>query len=87
MGYAQAKAQNLPIGSGVVEAACKTVVSARLKCSGVRWRNPGGQAILTVRAHIQSNRFDSGWALLSDTYKVPITMSTNVVPLRPKVSN
>ena len=39
------RAQNLPMGSGVVEAACTTWVSQRLKRSGMRWRMAGGQAI------------------------------------------
>ena len=37
MGYADAKARGLPIGSGGVEAACKTLVTERLKRSGMRW--------------------------------------------------
>ncbi len=81
MGYAQAKAQNLPIGSGVVEAACKTLVTQRMKCSGMRWRHAGGQAILTLRSQIQSNRFEQAWELLSDTYRVSVSMPKNVVPL------
>ena len=43
MRYAEHLANNLPIGSGVVEAACKTLVTQRMKCSGMRWRRPGGQ--------------------------------------------
>ena len=46
MGYAEAKDQGLPIGSGVVEATCKTLVTERLKRSGMRWSERGGQAIL-----------------------------------------
>ena len=84
MGYVQAKSQNLPIGSGVVEAACKTLVAQRMKCSGMRWRHAGGQAILTLRAHIQSNRFGQAWELLSDTYRVPVSMPKNVVSFPPK---
>ena len=38
MRYADTQARNLPIGSGVVEAACKTLVTQRLKRSGMRWR-------------------------------------------------
>ena len=38
MRYAEHLAENLPIGSGVVEAACKTLVTQRMKCSGMRWR-------------------------------------------------
>ena len=80
MGYAEAKAQNLPIGSGVVEAACKTLVTQRLKRSGMRWRHAGGQAILTLRALIQSKRFDSAWELLSGTYRREVNIPDNVVP-------
>ncbi len=68
MGYADLRAQNLPIGSGVVEAACKTLVSQRLKRSGMRWRTAGGQAILTFRALCQSERFERAWSLLGETY-------------------
>ena len=79
MRYAQAKACHLPIGSGVVEAACKSLVSQRLKCSGMRWRHDGGQAILTLRALVQSERFDSAWTLLSQTYRQEVTVPNNVV--------
>ena len=59
MRYAQTQAHHLPIGSGVVEAACKTLVTQRLKRSGMRWRHIGGQAILTLRALLQSSRFET----------------------------
>jgi len=81
MRYAAAKAENLPIGSGVIEAACKTLASQRLKRSGMRWRHPGGQAILTFRAWVQSERFDRAWSLLSDTFRKTVTLPENVVPL------
>ena len=67
MRYAETQARHLPIGSGVVEAACKTLVTQRLKRSAMRWRHAGGQAILTLRALIQSSRFDRAWASLSET--------------------
>ena len=50
MPYARLRSQNLPIGSGVVEAACKTFATQRLKRSGMRWRQAGGQAMLTFRS-------------------------------------
>ncbi len=81
MQYATARANHLPIGSGVTEAACKTLVTQRLKCSGMRWKTEGGQGVLTIRGLIQSNRFDSGWQLLSGTYRQPVSMPDNVVPL------
>jgi hypothetical protein len=67
---------NLPIASGVMEASCKTLVTQRLKRSGMAWTNNGGQAILTLRSLIQSNRWRSAWTLLSADFrkivKVPI---------------
>lgn len=79
MRYAKARAQNLPIGSGVVEAACKTLATERMKRSGMRWRHAGGQAILTLRALHQSARFERGWKLLSGTYKRTVVIPENVV--------
>lgn len=81
MPYARLRAQQLPIGSGVVEAACKTLVSQRLKRSGMRWREPGGQAILTFRAWCQSDRYDRAWALLAATYKRPVELPRKVIAL------
>jgi len=82
MDYALAKARKLPIGSGIVEAACKTLVTQRMKCSGMRWRPVGGQAILTLRSQIQSGRFEQAWALLSDTFRMPVARCDNVTPIR-----
>ena len=79
MRYADTQARHLPIGSGVVEATCKTLVTQRLKRSGMRWRRAGGQAILTLRALIQSSRFDQAWALLSETYRQEVIVPDNVV--------
>ena len=81
MPYASLQAQNLPIGSGVVEAACKTLVTQRLKRSGMRWRQAGGQAILTFRALCQSDRFDRAWSLLAATYRRPVELPPKVIAL------
>jgi len=81
MCYASLRAQNLPIGSGVVEAACKTVVSQRLKRSGMRWRVAGGQAILTFRALCQSERFERAWPLLVGTYQREVHLPQKVIAL------
>jgi hypothetical protein len=80
MRYAEMEKQGLPIGSGVVEAACKTLVTQRMKRSGMRWRRDGGQAILTLRCLVQSDRFDRGWSLLAATYKSPVRVPENVIP-------
>jgi hypothetical protein len=79
MQYATWAARGLPIGSGVVEAACKTLVVQRLRRSGMRWREEGGQAILTFRGLVQSERFERGWQLLSATYKLPVNLPKNVL--------
>jgi hypothetical protein len=84
MNYAAVAAQGLPIGSGVVEAACKTLVTQRMKRSGMRWRHEGGQAILTLRGLIQSDRFDDAWLLLRQTYVRHAALPDNVIPLRPR---
>ena len=81
IGYAHLRAQPLPMGSGVVEAACKTLVSQRLQRSGMRWRVPGGQAILTFRALWQSERFERAWPLLVETYKQTVTLPHKVIAL------
>jgi hypothetical protein len=81
MRYSDLRAHLLPIGSGVVEAACKTLVSQRLKRSGMRWRLPGGQAILTFRALCQSERFERAWPLLVETYKQTVTLPRKVIAL------
>src|SRR5204863_7668139 len=44
--YAEYRRVGLPIGSGVTEAACKTVYAQRLKLSGMRWQKAGAQTIL-----------------------------------------
>ncbi|MBI4730342.1 MAG: hypothetical protein HY775_12735 [Acidobacteria bacterium] len=82
MRYWQFREKGLPIGSGVVEAACKTLVAQRLKQSGMRWGNDGGQAILTARGWSQSARFDQAWALLATTYQVQVTILDNVISIR-----
>jgi hypothetical protein len=72
MGYAELRAQGLPIGSGIVEAACKTLVTQRLKRSGMSWGMEGGQSILTARALIQSGRWQQAWDLLAPEFIKPV---------------
>src|SRR6266567_1224961 len=49
MDYHDYRRRGLPIGSGVTEAACKTVFTQRFKCSGMRWHKESGQTILDLR--------------------------------------
>ena len=66
MNYAKHQAMNVPIGSGVTESACKTLVGARMKRSGQRWGMEGGKAILAFRALVKSGRFDAAWNAILD---------------------
>ncbi len=54
MDYADARTHNYPIGSGVVESACKQIVSERMKLSGMRWHREGGQQVMTLRCILLS---------------------------------
>ncbi len=61
MDYPDAVNDNAAIGSGVVEAACKTLFTQRLKVSGARWSRHGAEAITYLRAIEQSRRFDDAF--------------------------
>ena len=69
MRYAEYQRLGLPIGTGVTEATCKVLVTQRMKRSGQRWAEGGGQAILTLRSLLRSGRWDTGWALISTSYR------------------
>jgi hypothetical protein len=56
MDYPTFRAQGLPIGSGAVESAAKHVVQVRVKRSGMRWSDSGGEAMLALCAYRGSNR-------------------------------
>lgn len=59
MDYARFREQGWPIGSGPIEAACKSVVKTRLCRSGMRWSRDGGQHILSLRTYVKSNRWNA----------------------------
>jgi hypothetical protein len=61
MRYPKFRAQGLFVGSGVVEAGCRTVVGKRLKCSGMFWSVRGANAILALRCCRLSARFEDYW--------------------------
>ena len=61
MAYRRWRDLSRPVGSGIVEAANKTLVTRRMKLSGQRWNHEGGQAVLTWRSLHHSGRFDAAW--------------------------
>jgi len=68
MKYSLCEAMALPIGSGVTEAACKTLVKARLCGSGMKWTRAGAQTVLTLHALLMSTpRWSSLWKYI-DTH-------------------
>jgi hypothetical protein len=66
MNYARYRAQNYPIGSGVTEAACKTLVKQRLCSSGMKWVERGARIVLSLRALVLTNeRWSQFWSKIN----------------------
>jgi len=61
MRYPKFRHQHLFVGSGVIEAGCKTVVGARLKQSGMFWTVRGANAIIALRCCHLNGRFEDYW--------------------------
>lgn len=61
MRYGEFRRQGLFVGSGVIEAGCRTVIASRLKRSGMFWSLRGANAITALRCTRLSNRFDDYW--------------------------
>ncbi len=61
MRYPAFRASGLFVGSGVVEAGCKTVIASRLKRSGMFWTVRGANAIIPLRCCRLSHRFEDYW--------------------------
>ena len=74
MDYADRRRRKLPIGSGVTEAACKTVFSQRFKCSGMKWDIAGGAVILALRVAVLSRT----WTAVRDA------MFASMIPTLPR---
>jgi hypothetical protein len=61
MQYAEYARLQLPLGSGIVEAACKTIYTQRLKLSGMRWTKVGAQVILNLRVALLSGVWETAY--------------------------
>lgn len=72
MNYSEALSRNYPIGTGVTEAAAKTVVGTRMKRAGARFSPHGGQTVMRFRAAVLSRRFNALHEKLHSTYTASI---------------
>lgn len=61
MRYPHFRSQHLFVGSGVIEAGCKTVIGSRLKQSGMFWTLRGANAIIALRCCHLNNHFENYW--------------------------
>ena len=65
MNYPKFRKQHLFVGSGVIEAGCKTVIGSRLKQSGMFWTVRGANSIIALRCCHLNGRFEDYWATRS----------------------
>ena len=68
MNYRECRRVGLPIGSGVTEAACKTIVNYRFKQSGMRWHCATGQHVLDLRVILKSGVWGQAYRNSLDSY-------------------
>ncbi len=66
MRYHEYARRHIPLGSGVTEAACKTIFTQRLKLSGMRWSHAGAAAILSLRVPLLSGTWKPTFAAYLD---------------------
>ena len=74
MKYAERVEANLPIGSGVTEAACKSIIKMRMCRGGAKWKEEGAQAVLSLRTLIYTEgRWEQFWEKV-DRYGFPVAL-------------
>lgn len=81
MRYAAYQRVGIPCGSGVTEAACKTIYTQRLKLSGMRWKQTGAQTILNLRVLLLSGVWPQAYHRVLKTFE-SVTVPTYAMPKR-----
>jgi hypothetical protein len=66
MNYPTYLSKKIPIGSGVIEAACKVIIKQRMCSSGMRWNNDGAKHVLVLRCFSETDgKWNQFWKKIS----------------------
>ncbi len=82
MSYAEARRQGLPIGSGNVEATCKSLVALRMKRCGARWKHKTGEEVLQLRSLVLSDRWAPAMQRALKPLAKPVRVHASYVGMR-----
>ena len=64
MAYLEHRQLKLPLGSGVIEGTARYLVVDRLRRTGMRWKQAGGQAVLAWRQYAANDQFNEAWSIV-----------------------
>ena len=82
MHYEHYRAMNFPIGSGVTEAACKTLIKQRLCQSGMKWKDRGVAMVLRLRALVSTKgRWEQFWDRINQAGLMGLAISHKKIPI------